>query len=96
LHLLKHPVGRPSFTPVVFYNDFFYKAATWGRGRRSDRESRVASTTLREKSVKIGAKVVNHARHMIFQMDEVAVPKELFEAILERLERLKCLALCSI
>ena len=46
-------------------------------------------TTLREKLVKIGAKVVRHARYVIFQMAEVAVPKYLFRVILERIERLR-------
>ena len=32
-------------------------------------------TTLREKLIKIGAKVVAHSRYVIFQMAEVAVPK---------------------
>ena len=31
-------------------------------------------TTLREKLIKIGAKVVRHARQVVFQMAEVAVP----------------------
>ncbi len=31
-------------------------------------------TTLREKLVKIGAKVVTHARIVTFQMAEVAIP----------------------
>jgi hypothetical protein len=39
-------------------------------------------TTLREKLIKIGAKVVRHARYAVFQMAEVAVPKQLFEDIL--------------
>ena len=46
-------------------------------------------TTLREKLVKIGAKVVAHSRQVIFQMEEVAVPRELFQAILERIESLR-------
>ena len=46
-------------------------------------------TTLREKLVKIGAKVVCHARYVIFQMAEVAVPKRLFAAILRRIARLR-------
>ncbi len=46
-------------------------------------------TTLREKLIKIGAKVVTHARYVIFQMAEVAVPRGLFRAILERIRRLK-------
>ena len=42
-------------------------------------------TALREKLIKIGAKVVHHARYTIFQMAEVAVPKVLFAAILKRI-----------
>ena len=45
-------------------------------------------TTLREKLVKIGAKVVRHSRYVIFQLAEVAVPRELFAAILARIQRL--------
>src|ERR1035438_904429 len=36
-------------------------------------------TSLREKLVKISAKVVRHGRYVVFQMAEVAVPKELFQ-----------------
>ena len=46
-------------------------------------------TTLREKLVKIGAKVVAHAKYVIFQLAEVAVPRQLFAAILERIGRLR-------
>jgi hypothetical protein len=46
-------------------------------------------TTLREKLIKIGAKVVSHARYVTFQMAEVAVPRKVFKAILERIERLR-------
>lgn len=49
-------------------------------------------TTLREKLIKIGAKVVRHARSIIFQMSEVAVPRKLFAAILDRIERLRAVA----
>jgi hypothetical protein len=45
-------------------------------------------TTLREKLVKIGAKVVRHSRYVIFQLAEVAVPRQLFAAILARIQRL--------
>ena len=45
-------------------------------------------TTLREKLIKIGAKVVTHARYVTFQMAEVAVSRQLFRAILERIRRL--------
>src|SRR5947209_8306616 len=45
-------------------------------------------TTLREKLIKIGAKVVAHARYITFQLAEVAVPRQLFARILERIARL--------
>jgi hypothetical protein len=44
---------------------------------------------LREKLVKIAAKVVAHAKYVIFQLAEVAVPRNLFGAILERIGRMR-------
>jgi hypothetical protein len=41
-------------------------------------------TTLREKLIKLGAKVVRHAKAVTFQLAEVAVPRALFGAILGR------------
>jgi hypothetical protein len=46
-------------------------------------------TTLREKLIKIGAKVVLHSRQVIFQMAEVAIPRELFRDILRAIESLR-------
>ena len=46
-------------------------------------------TTLREKLIKIGAKIVNTSRYIYFQMAEVAVPRELFASILRRIGNLK-------
>ncbi len=43
-------------------------------------------TTLREKLIKIGAKVVTHSRYVIFQMAELAVPRDLFARILQRIQ----------
>ena len=45
-------------------------------------------TTLREKLVKIGAKVTRHSKYVTFQLAEVAVTRRLFAAILDRIERL--------
>ena len=45
-------------------------------------------TTLREKLVKIGAKVTRHSKYVTFQLAEVAVTRNLFAAILDRIERL--------
>ena len=46
-------------------------------------------TTLREKLVKIGARIVRHGRYIVFQLAEVAVPRTLFATILGRIERLR-------
>jgi len=46
-------------------------------------------TSLKEKLIKIGAKVVCHGRYVIFQMAEVAVPKELFQGILRLIDGLR-------
>src|SRR5262245_39022584 len=46
-------------------------------------------TTLRVKLIKIGAKVVHHARAVTFQLAEVAVPRALFAAVLARIGRLR-------
>ena len=45
-------------------------------------------TTLREKLIRIGAKVTAHAKYVTFQLAEVAVPRQLFAQILERIARL--------
>ena len=52
-------------------------------------------TTLREKVIKIGAKVVNHARYIVFQMAEVAVSQVLFTAILRKIGKLRLLVEAS-
>ncbi len=46
-------------------------------------------TSLREKVVKIGAKVIAHARSTVFQMAEVAVPRDLFRCVLEMIDSLR-------
>ena len=45
-------------------------------------------TTQREKRIKIGVKVVSHAKYITLQLAEVAVPRRLFARILERIARL--------
>jgi hypothetical protein len=46
-------------------------------------------TTMREKLVKIGARIVRHGRYVVFQLAEVAVPRALFDGILRRIDRLR-------
>jgi hypothetical protein len=45
-------------------------------------------TSLREKLIKIGAKVVSHGRYVTFQMAEVAVSRQMFADILSLITRL--------
>jgi hypothetical protein len=46
-------------------------------------------TSLKEKLIKIGAKVVRHGRYVIFQRAEVAVPRKLFQEILRLIDGLR-------
>jgi hypothetical protein len=54
-----------------------------------DEIERWSLTSLREKVVKIGAKVITHARYAVFQMAEVAVPRNLFGRILVMIDELR-------
>src|SRR3981189_197733 len=38
-------------------------------------------TSLKEKLIKIGAKVVSHGRYVAFQMAEVTIPRHMFQEI---------------
>ena len=46
-------------------------------------------SSLQLKLIKVGGRMVCHARQIIFQLAEVAVPRELFGAILARIDRLR-------
>jgi hypothetical protein len=46
-------------------------------------------TTLKEKLIKIGARVVSHARYAAFQMAEVAIPKNVCADILRMIAELR-------
>jgi len=50
---------------------------------------------MREKLVKVGAKVVSHARYVMLQMAELLVSKSMFREILERIQRLKPISIGS-
>ncbi len=45
-------------------------------------------TSLHEKLIKIGAKVVSHGRYVTFQMAKVAVPRQMFQDVLRLIGRL--------
>jgi hypothetical protein len=46
-------------------------------------------TSLREKLIKIGAKVVSHSRYVTFQLAEVSVSRQMFANILSLITRLR-------
>src|SRR5262249_23733926 len=46
-------------------------------------------TSLKEKLIKIGAKVVSHGRYVIFQMAEVAIARQMFQEILRLIAELR-------
>jgi hypothetical protein len=66
-----------------------YNLANFLRTLALPGDAQWALTSLREKVVKIGAKVVSHGRYAIFQVAEVTVPRELFRHILDRIARLR-------
>ena len=45
--------------------------------------------SLQVKLIKMGGRIVRHARRIVFQRADVAVPRELFAAILEHISRLR-------
>jgi hypothetical protein len=46
-------------------------------------------TSLRERLIKIGAKVVSHGRYVTFQMAEAAMPRQMFREILSLIALLR-------
>jgi hypothetical protein len=46
-------------------------------------------TSLKEKLIKIGAKVVSYGRYVAFQMAEVAIPRQMFQEILRLIAELR-------
>ncbi len=54
-----------------------------------DEVEHLSMTTLRDKLIKIGAKVFRHGRYVTFQLDEVAVPRSLSRKILSLIDGLR-------
>jgi hypothetical protein len=69
---------RPATNVVAFYNlgNFLRTLAT------PEPIKDWSLTSLKEKLIKIGAKVVCHGRYVAFQMAEVAIPRQIFREIL--------------
>jgi hypothetical protein len=73
-------MARPAERVVAFYNQ---------RGTAEQHIKEGKNTTLREKLVKIRARIVRHGRYVVFQLAEVAVPRLLFADILRRIDDLR-------
>ena len=46
-------------------------------------------TSLRERLIKTGTRLVRHGRYAIFQMTEVAIPQDIFAAIVDMINTLR-------
>jgi hypothetical protein len=46
-------------------------------------------SSLKEKLIKIGAKVISHGRSIAFQMAKVAIPRQMFQEILRLIAELR-------
>ena len=46
-------------------------------------------TSLRERLVKTGARLVRHARYAVFQLAEAALPREVFAGVLDLVNGLR-------
>ena len=64
-------------------------AISCGRWRRPRPIKDRLLTSLKEKLIKIGAKVVSHGRYVVFQMAEVAIPRQMFQEILRLIAELR-------
>jgi hypothetical protein len=68
------------------------RAGEEGESNRDETEKKVDIAGKTRDSCfarKIGAKVVTHSRYMIFQLAELAVLRQLFAALVERIGRLR-------
>src|SRR5881227_507406 len=83
--LLRAPSGRLCSITFITYNlgNFMRTLAM------PKTVERWSLTSLREKLIKIGAKVVSHGRYVTFQLAEVAVPRQMFVDILSLIARLR-------
>ncbi len=96
---------QPTFKPHVrFRADFVCstprnRRSRWGRGitacdpkEKSAEPEEVENwslSALREKLIKIGARVMRHGRYVTFQLAAVSTSRALFAKILRRIDRLR-------
>ena len=85
------PARHPR-TPGSISNRPFYEGINLGNFlRRLCLPKAVKHWSLRSvqvKLIKMGGRLVRHARRLIFQLSEVSVPRRLFQGVLDRIGRL--------
>ena len=97
------PIGIPTFEDKVLqravlmaleavYEQDFYD---FSYGFRPNRSAHQALDSLWNKLIKMGARVVRHARAITFQLAEVAVTGPMVRAILAAIHRLRVPPLCA-
>ena len=90
-----HVARVPAYSPesVAEYTLAMMLALNLGNFLRTlvlpEAVSHWSMTTLRDRLVKIGAKIVRHGRSITFQMAEVMVPRALFQQILDAITALR-------
>ena len=64
-------------------------AATWATSRREgtlpESVNHWSLRSVQTKLIKMGGRLVRHARRLVFQLAEVAVSREVFRQVLERI-----------
>jgi hypothetical protein len=71
------------WVPMSTFSHSLDPEATWGLPLEAEHRS---LNTLREKLIKIGARVVKHSRYVTFQLAEVTISKSLFAEILRLID----------
>ena len=80
--ILFRPPGRPSCKPLVRYKSFRYQAKSWTTPRRIKRWS---LTSLQQRLVKTGGRLVKHARYYWLLLAEGHLTRRLFGDMLRRI-----------
>ena len=81
--------GRGAFKTCRWGMRWPTNSATFCPWRHPNRSRNWSLTSLKEKLIKIGAKIVSHGRYVTFRMAEVAIPRTLFGDILRLIAGLR-------
>ncbi len=82
-------IAESIIAPTLFRPEFLHSLDPKEKSAVPEEVEHWSLTALREKLIKIGAKVVRHGRYLTFQLAEVAIPRRLFAAILRLIDGLR-------